>query len=322
MAAPTVVRLHAPGRLGWLVLLALGIGMAWRGGAAFLGAPEPPPMAVALFGIGLAALGAALAVLLHRERPSELHVAPGELVIAAGTERVRVPLAAGELVVEDSQPPGKRVLALRRRDGLVEIGRVYERHVPEVIGAVRGEPEAGDTDPLAAVRDVRGLSAVRDHGHVELRWSTSMPASAYLAALPFAGAALGVYGLHMAVRGFILLLLVALLVLLALASLAAAVRSIGTAHHLVVDDERLSVERRRGERRIDTRDVPVADVAAVDHRAELHVFDPALLVRRAAGAAPPLVLPLGTLSRAARIGLALALGDELARRRARAPDPG
>jgi hypothetical protein len=326
-AEPEIVRLPAPGRLAWMAMLALGVGVGWSGGAGIAGLDDPPAHLFVLLGTGIAFAGAALAVLLHREGPIELRIGPRDLVVAWRRESVPVPLAQiAEVVIEDTQPRGKRVLALRMRDGgVIEIAALHERRATSVADrmraavAVAADDQAADAAGAAeasTLRTVRGIADLGAIDAVELEWSAAADGAGFAAALPFVGMAVAAYGIYRAAGGFVVVLAIGFLLVLALGSLVVALKSLGTQRRLRIDARAVVAEHRRGRTALDRREVPVADVVGVDFMSQMHALGAALVVR---GETARAHAPLGRLSRPACIALDLAVATAIARRKRAAP---
>ena len=336
----------------------VGAAMALFGGSALSGEPlEGLPIAYVALGAGLFLAFFAVAMLMTRERASIIEIGGTGLGIETlGGQSVTLPWRSLRQALVLPQGDGRdNVVALRKADsGWIELAAFGDdeaaANLAEHLQGHIDSPPDGAPDVIDLAR-LEGIVVERDGDRTELAWSTTSFAA--LAALgPLAGMWVAIYGFHrnepsmgtLAAMGFVAGLAVLVIVF--------TVINVGAEQRVAVDATTLTIRRRRFGRVIDDRAIELGTIAAVDYSHRLNVLgassltirtDRARLVREGVerrvaeegddledleaielstallkAIAGGVHVPLGRLPLSTRIGLDLALSDEIAARSLRA----
>ena len=342
----------------WLVVVLVGAGTALFGASSLVAEPlDGLPIAYIALGAGLFLTFFAAAMLMTRERASVIEIgAPGLGVETLGGESIMLPWRSLRQALVLPQGDGHdNVVALRKADsGWIELAAFGDddaaRALAERLQRIIDSPPDGPAGGTELER-LEGVSVTRDGDRTELTWSTTSFGA--LAALgPLAGLWIAIYGFHRNEPSWGTLAAMGFVAALAVIAVVFTLVNVGAEQRLTVDAATLTIQRRRLGKIIDDHALELRAIAAVDYTHRLNVLGASSLTirtdrarltregveRRVAEEASELTdldamalsgallkaiaggvhVPLGRLPLSTRIGLDLALSDEIARRSLRA----
>ncbi len=290
--------LPAPGRAGWVVMLAVGIGLlgfACVSLARHVGVLDSEPLHLRFFalGAGLFLCGFPLLVLGNRELASEL-------VLNAEAGALRMTCSDGSAVV---MPLGMlagvrsyaaqggdtaRTISLTKRDGgVLEIGVAPSDEVAaELVDPLSAAIDAAtartapDADPEERLTEIADISAVRaQDGTLSLSWKARGRLSALAMAGPLAGMLIIAYGFHRYQGSFGTLVAMAFTGTLLSAFLIFTLINVGVVQRVVIDAAALSLERMRFGKVIKRNQLRLETIETVDYTHQQSTIGAGLTIR-------------------------------------------
>lgn len=350
--------LPRPKRAVWVAVALVGAGTALFGATMLVEAPfDGLPIAYVGLGAGMFLAFFALAMLTVRERASVVEIGPAGLgVETLGGESVVLPWATLRQAVAMPRGEGQScVVALRKADGgWVELGTFGDEDaaadmVKRLQGPIASPPEGPAGGPQ--LERLEGITVVRDGERTVVAWSATS-FGALMALGPLVGLLVAVYGFHRNQPSTGTLVAMGFVAALGMIAVVFTLVNVGAEQCLVLSADELVVRRRRLGKVIDDQTLALRDIAAIDYTHRLNVLGASSLTirtdrarlasegaeRRAAEAvadpdaldtlalgtalvraiAGGVQVPLGRLPLSTRIGLDLALSEEVARRSGRA----
>ena len=316
------------------------------------------PVAYIALGAGLFLACFAVAMLMVRERASILEIGPATLGIETlGRETVSLPWRSLRQAVVLPQGDGHElVVALRKADGgWVELAAFGDEEAATNLAAqlqsIIDAPPEGTDASVPTLDGLEGIAARRDGERTELTWSTTS-FGGLMALGPIGGLFVIVYGFHLNEPSYGTLAGMGVSAALGVLAVVFTLVNVGAEQRLVLDPTTLTISRTRLGKEIDRKELELRAIAAVDYTHRLNVLGASSLTirtdqtrlqqegieRRVAEEAPDLGdieaiglsahllkaiaggihVPLGRLPLSTRIGLDLALSEEIARRSLRA----